>query len=49
MHNLAQTGGVDDYEAELKITVGNVVVKSETFMITDNDLGVTKQIDYTFE
>ena len=49
MHNLAQTGGVDDYEAELKITVGNEVVKSETFMITDNDLGVTKQIDYTFE
>ncbi len=49
MHDLGQDGGFDDYEAELKITVENEVVKSETFMITNDDLGVTKQIDFTFE
>ena len=37
-----------DYTAELKISVGNNVVKSETFNITEGNSGVVL-IDYTFE
>lgn len=45
--NLAQDGGPTSYEAELKISVGNEVVKSETFTITD--VGETVLINYTFQ
>lgn len=45
--NLTQDGGPTSYEAELKISVGNEVVKSETFTITD--VGETVLIDYTFQ
>ena len=36
-----------DYDAELKISIGNNVVKTETFEITSG--GGIVQIDYTFE
>lgn len=37
-----------DYSAELKIYVNNVVVKTQTFSMTESD-NTVKEINYTFE
>ncbi|MCB0742974.1 MAG: hypothetical protein KDC67_03655 [Ignavibacteriae bacterium] len=37
-----------DYTTELKILVGNNVVESETFTVTESSAGTVRQIEYTF-
>lgn len=37
-----------DYTTELRILVGNDVVESETFTVTESNAGTVRQIEYTF-